>query len=54
MYFELTFVSLVTVLSFCCHLITAVTRSEEPQWLQASRADGKQGLVPANYLEMLP
>lgn len=30
-----------------------VLESEEPDWLKASRADGKKGLVPANYLELL-
>ena len=31
-----------------------VTESEEPDWLKAARSDGRRGLVPANYLEMLP
>ena len=30
-----------------------VIQSEEPEWLQASRKNGKQGLVPANYLEII-
>lgn len=30
-----------------------VLESEEPDWLKASRADGKKGLVPANYVELL-
>ena len=35
-------------------LPSLVTESEEPDWLKAARADGRRGLVPANYLEMLP
>ena len=31
-----------------------VLESEEPSWLKAHRADGRTGLVPANYIEMLP
>ncbi len=31
----------------------SVTQSEEPDWMQASLASGRQGLVPANYLEIL-
>lgn len=33
--------------------VPAVFESEEPDWLKASRADGKKGLVPANYVELL-
>lgn len=28
--------------------------AEEPQWLTASKANGKRGLVPSNYVELLP
>ena len=35
-------------------LLSPVEESEEPEWLCASRQDGKKGLVPANYVEMLP
>ena len=31
----------------------AVMESEEPDWLKASKADGRKGLVPANYVELL-
>ncbi|CAI8038025.1 Rho GTPase-activating protein 10 [Geodia barretti] len=31
-----------------------VRESDEPDWLVARRKDGKKGLVPANYVEMLP
>lgn len=40
--------------SFSPSLPSLVTESEEPDWLKAVRADGTKGLVPANYLEMLP
>lgn len=30
-----------------------VMESEEPDWLKASKADGRKGLVPANYVELL-
>lgn len=33
--------------------LCSVLESEEPDWLKASRADGKKGLVPANYVELL-
>ena len=35
------------------HVMPAVIESEEPDWLKASRADGRKGLVPANYVELL-
>ena len=28
--------------------------ADEPQWLMASKDNGKRGLVPSNYVEMLP
>jgi Rho GTPase-activating protein 10 len=31
-----------------------VRESDEPEWLLAARQDGKKGLVPANYVELLP
>jgi len=33
---------------------SSVFESEEPGWLRASRADGRKGLVPAVYVEILP
>lgn len=36
-----------------CDDFTLVLESEEPDWLKASRSDGKKGLVPANYVELL-
>ena len=61
------YVNLVMVVNLgCAHILCMcvpytcmfhslpVTESEEPDWLKASRADGRKGLVPANYVEMLP
>ena len=40
--------------SLLSSLPSLVTESEEPDWLKAARSDGQRGLVPANYLEILP
>lgn len=34
-------------------LACSVLESEEPDWLKASKSDGRKGLVPANYVELL-
>lgn len=39
----------------CIYTYAAVEESaDEPQWLMASKENGKRGLVPANYVEKLP
>ena len=35
------------------HTLSLVHESDEPDWLQASKANGKKGLVPENYVEFL-
>ena len=47
---------LVPVGNFVCTLpySTVEESADEPQWLVASKDDGRRGLVPSNYVERLP
>lgn len=47
-----TFPPFYNIIPFFFPLV--VTESDEPDWLIATRLDGKSGLVPANYVELLP
>ena len=47
------FICVFACLMFVSLCLSVVTESEEPDWLKASRSDGKKGLVPANYVELL-
>lgn len=49
-YIMVCYVNVCGILQFC---IFVVSKSEEPNWLLASNADGKRGLIPANYIQWL-
>eukprot|EP00118_Oscarella_pearsei_P008747 m.46651 g.46651 ORF g.46651 m.46651 type:complete len:86 (+) comp33716_c0_seq3:2368-2625(+) len=59
MNFHLWLEILSTMVSICAcvcfsGLFPLVRPSREPGWCQGSTADGRSGLIPENYIEMLP